>query len=211
MDEAGEAPENMEALKTAVMEKLSEWYMRNHGVGTMANVEDMCTLLQVRPHFFWFLCRFGGTLAKNSEQRKNCAFLTAVPRPRNAVTSDESVGAECFEALKASHPMISKVHNSSTVPLVSLCRNYFVHHPDSIETGEQRKAYWNVATKRLVDNVCMTMEQDFVVKLLGKVESELFLLTNRFTDVEELFVEVRMHTRACTRAESRFFFVVLFL
>lgn len=52
------------------------------------------------------------------------------------------------------------------------------------------QAYWNVATKRLVDNVCMTMEQDFVVKLLGKVESELFLLTNRFTDVEELFVEV---------------------
>lgn len=47
-----------------------------------------------------------------------------------------------------------------------------------------------MATKRLVDNVCMTMEQDFVVKLLGKVESELFLLTNHFTDVEELFVEV---------------------
>jgi len=41
----------------------------------------------------------------------------------------------------------------------------------------------------------MTMEQDFVVKLLGKVESELFLLTNRFTDVEELFVEV--NTPAC--------------
>lgn len=55
------------------------------------------------------------------------------------------------------------------------------------------QAYWNVATKRLVDNVCMTMEQDFVVKLLGKVESELFLLTNRFTDVEELFVEVKNH------------------
>ena len=36
----------------------------------------------------------------------------------------------------------------------------------------------------------MTLEQDFVVKLLGKVESELFLLTNRFSDVEELFVEV---------------------
>lgn len=46
MDEAGETPENMEALKTAVMEKLGQWYMRNHGVGTMANVEDMCTLLQ---------------------------------------------------------------------------------------------------------------------------------------------------------------------
>ncbi|CAM9694976.1 unnamed protein product, partial [Sphacelaria rigidula] len=52
MDEAGETPENMEALKTAVMEKLGEWYMRNHGVGTMANVEDMCTLLQVP-----FFCR----------------------------------------------------------------------------------------------------------------------------------------------------------
>lgn len=52
------------------------------------------------------------------------------------------------------------------------------------------KAYWNVATKRLVDNVCMTLEQDFVVKLLGKVESELFLLANRYSDVEELFIEV---------------------
>lgn len=48
MDDAGETPENMEALKTVVMERLGEWYMRNHGVGTMANVEDMCTLLQVR-------------------------------------------------------------------------------------------------------------------------------------------------------------------
>lgn len=38
----------------------------------------------------------------------------------------------------------------------------------------------------------MTMEQDFVVKLLGKVESELFLLTNRYTDVESLFLEVRL-------------------
>lgn len=55
---------------------------------------------------------------------------------------------------------------------------------------QSNQAYWNVATKRLVDNVCMTMEQDFVVKLLGKVESELFLLTNRYTEVEELFVEV---------------------
>lgn len=58
---------------------------------------------------------------------------------------------------------------------------------------KKKQAYWNVATKRLVDNVCMTMEQDFVVKLLGKVESELFLLTNRYTEVEELFVEVRFY------------------
>lgn len=59
MDEAGEAPENMEALKTAVMEKLSEWYMRNHGVGTMANVEDMCTLLQVQQHLHYLVSRPG--------------------------------------------------------------------------------------------------------------------------------------------------------
>ncbi|CAM9560457.1 unnamed protein product, partial [Phaeothamnion confervicola] len=97
MDAAGDEPESMEALQVAVAERLGAWYMRNHGVGTMANVEDMCTLLQ---------------------------------------------------------------------------------------------AYWNVATKRLVDNVCMTIEQDFVVKLLGRAESELFLLPARFGgDVEGLFVE----------------------
>ncbi|CAM9711133.1 unnamed protein product, partial [Choristocarpus tenellus] len=96
LDEAGDQPESLEALKMCVMERLGEWYMVNHGVGTMANVEDMCTLLQ---------------------------------------------------------------------------------------------AYWNVATKRLVDNVCMTLEQDFVVKLLGGVESELFLLTNHHKVVEELFLE----------------------
>lgn len=67
-------------------------------------------------------------------------------------------------------------------------RNIAHHLCATLNVDDQ--AYWNVATKRLVDNVCMTMEQDFVVKLLGKVESELFLLTNRFTEVEELFVEV---------------------
>lgn len=64
------------------------------------------------------------------------------------------------------------------------------------------QAYWNVATKRLVDNVCMTMEQDFVVKLLGKVESELFLLTNRYTDVEELFVEVNKTKETVTKKKQ---------
>lgn len=64
-----------------------------------------------------------------------------------------------------------------------------VYHPPNLTFVCQ--AYWNVATKRLVDNVCMTLEQDFTVKLLSKVESELFLLTNRFTEVEELFIEVR--------------------
>lgn len=65
--------------------------------------------------------------------------------------------------------------------------------PANVPLGE--KAYWNVATKRLVDNVCMTLEQDFVVKLLTKVESELFLLTNRYTDVDDLFVEVGGYSR----------------
>ncbi|CAM9199600.1 unnamed protein product, partial [Discosporangium mesarthrocarpum] len=48
LDEAGEQPENMDALKATVLGRLGEWYMVNHGVGTMANVEDMCTLLQVQ-------------------------------------------------------------------------------------------------------------------------------------------------------------------
>ena len=59
MDEAGETPENMEALRTVVMEKLGEWYMRNHGVGTMANVEDMCTLLQVSREAIRIVRRYG--------------------------------------------------------------------------------------------------------------------------------------------------------
>jgi len=46
-----------------------------------------------------------------------------------------------------------------------------------------------VATKRVVDNVCMTLEQDFIVKLLGLAESELFLLAARIERVEDLFVE----------------------
>jgi Dynamin GTPase effector domain len=51
------------------------------------------------------------------------------------------------------------------------------------------QAYWNVATKRLVDNVCMTIEQDFIVRLLGLAESELFLLAARLENVETLFTE----------------------
>jgi Dynamin GTPase effector domain len=51
------------------------------------------------------------------------------------------------------------------------------------------QAYWNVATKRLVDNVCMTIEQDFIVRLLGLAESELFLLAARLENVESLFTE----------------------
>ena len=46
-----------------------------------------------------------------------------------------------------------------------------------------------MATKRVVDNVCMTLEQDFIVKLLGLAESELFLLAARIERVEDLFVE----------------------
>ena len=43
------------------------------------------------------------------------------------------------------------------------------------------EAYWDVATKRLVDNVCMTIEHDFLGRLLCKLEEECFLLaTNSF-------------------------------
>lgn len=38
------------------------------------------------------------------------------------------------------------------------------------------EAYWDVATKRLVDNVCMTFEHDFLWKILKRVESECFLM-----------------------------------
>ncbi len=38
------------------------------------------------------------------------------------------------------------------------------------------EAYWDVATKRLVDNVCMSVEHDFVGRLLQRLESECFLL-----------------------------------
>ncbi len=41
------------------------------------------------------------------------------------------------------------------------------------------QAYWNIATKRLVDNVCMTMEQDFFSRLVTRAEEELFLISSR--------------------------------
>ena len=39
------------------------------------------------------------------------------------------------------------------------------------------EAYWDVATKRLVDNVCMTMEHDFLGMMLKRLEAECFVLT----------------------------------
>ena len=41
------------------------------------------------------------------------------------------------------------------------------------------QAYWSVATKRLVDNVCMTLEQDFTVRLLKDLDSACFLLGSK--------------------------------
>ena len=38
------------------------------------------------------------------------------------------------------------------------------------------EAYWDVATKRLVDNVCMTMEHDFLAQLLKRLEADCFVL-----------------------------------
>jgi interferon-induced GTP-binding protein Mx len=43
------------------------------------------------------------------------------------------------------------------------------------------EAYWDVATKRLVDNVCMSLEHDFIAKVLTKIEADCFMLvTNSF-------------------------------
>ena len=55
------------------------------------------------------------------------------------------------------------------------------------------EAYWDVATKRIVDNVCMTMEHDFLGKLLKRLESECFLLATDFgqkkEELDALFTE----------------------
>ncbi len=50
-------------------------------------------------------------------------------------------------------------------------------------------AYWYVATKRLVDNVCMTMEHDFFSRLVTRTEEELFLISSRVKSLDELFIE----------------------
>jgi len=55
------------------------------------------------------------------------------------------------------------------------------------------EAYWDVATKRLVDNVCMTIEHDFLSQVLRRLESECFLLATDVTrkqhDLDALFSE----------------------
>lgn len=42
------------------------------------------------------------------------------------------------------------------------------------------QAYWDVATKRLVDNVCMTLEHDFTAAILKELESECFLFAAEY-------------------------------
>lgn len=55
------------------------------------------------------------------------------------------------------------------------------------------EAYWDVATKRLVDNVCMTIEHDFLVALLLRLESDCFMLAteigHKAKDLASLFNE----------------------
>jgi hypothetical protein len=46
-DTIQQQPADASILVSSIRETLGGWYMLNHGVGTMANVEDMCTLLQV--------------------------------------------------------------------------------------------------------------------------------------------------------------------
>ena len=43
---SGPKPESVESLKNDVKMRLGDWYMRHHGVGPAATVEDMCVLLR---------------------------------------------------------------------------------------------------------------------------------------------------------------------
>jgi len=96
MQRAGDKPDSVETLKSYVKEALGSWYMKNHGIGTDAQVQDMITLLQ---------------------------------------------------------------------------------------------AYWNVATKRVVDNICMTIEQDFLMNLLMDLEHECVFVAQLNTQVESFLIE----------------------
>eukprot|EP00619_Florenciella_sp_RCC1007_P017815 CAMPEP_0205938662 /NCGR_PEP_ID=MMETSP1325-20131115/47543_1 /ASSEMBLY_ACC=CAM_ASM_000708 /TAXON_ID=236786 /ORGANISM="Florenciella sp., Strain RCC1007" /LENGTH=186 /DNA_ID=CAMNT_0053309025 /DNA_START=81 /DNA_END=637 /DNA_ORIENTATION=+ len=55
------------------------------------------------------------------------------------------------------------------------------------------EAYWDVATKRLVDNICMAIEHDFVNTVLRQLESDCFMLATevgqKVSDLELLFSE----------------------
>ena len=53
------------------------------------------------------------------------------------------------------------------------------------------QAYWNIAQRRLVDNVCMTIEQDFAKTLLQELEAECFIFASRVpaSKIDEMFVE----------------------
>lgn len=43
---SGPKPESVDSLKNDVKRRLSDWYLRHHGVGPAACVEDMCVLLR---------------------------------------------------------------------------------------------------------------------------------------------------------------------
>jgi len=57
------------------------------------------------------------------------------------------------------------------------------------------EAYWDVATKRLVDNVCMTLEHDFTNAILKQLEEACFMfaaemsLDDKETELARLFLE----------------------
>ncbi|CAM9238790.1 unnamed protein product, partial [Heterosigma akashiwo] len=57
------------------------------------------------------------------------------------------------------------------------------------------QAYWNIATRRVIDNVCMTLEATFVARLLALLENRTFLLGSgpggeaEAGGVAQLFVE----------------------
>jgi len=51
------------------------------------------------------------------------------------------------------------------------------------------QAYWNISTRRMIDNMCLVLEQTFIAKLLTRLESECFLISTRVSNIQDLFHE----------------------
>jgi hypothetical protein len=53
------------------------------------------------------------------------------------------------------------------------------------------QGYWDIASRRLIDNVCMLVERDFVEALLTEVDTQaaLFGMALSSTDIRELMKE----------------------
>ena len=53
------------------------------------------------------------------------------------------------------------------------------------------QGYWDIASRRLIDNVCMVVERDFVEALLTEVDTQttLFAMALSYSEIRELMKE----------------------